>query len=60
MLIDTYNVLKSGIINAIKVYKNVLEPQGKILKGVRLDSGDSSISFKRSKKNIKYKWIREM
>ena len=40
LLIDTYNVLKSGIINAIKVSKDVLEPQGKSLKGVRLDSGD--------------------
>ena len=29
LLIDTYNVLKSGIINAIKVSKDVLEPQGK-------------------------------
>ena len=50
MLIDTYNVLKSGIINAIKVYKNVLEPQGKILKGVRLDSGDLAYLSKEVRK----------
>lgn len=40
LLVDTYNVLKSGIPNAIKVHKEVLEPMGKRLKGIRLDSGD--------------------
>lgn len=50
LLIDTYNVLKSGIINAIKVSKNVLEPQGKMLKGVRLDSGDLAYLSKEVRK----------
>lgn len=40
LLVDTYNTLKQGIPNAIKVYKDVLEPMGKRLKGIRLDSGD--------------------
>lgn len=40
LLIDTYNVLKSGTPNAIRCAKEVLEPMGKRLKGVRLDSGD--------------------
>lgn len=40
LLVDTYNVLKSGVPNAIKVHKEVLEPLGKTLKGIRLDSGD--------------------
>jgi len=40
LLIDTYNVLKSGLPNAIKVFKEVLEPLGKRPKGVRIDSGD--------------------
>jgi len=40
LLVDTYNVLRSGIPNAIKVSKEVLEPLGKRLKGIRLDSGD--------------------
>ncbi|MCB2294934.1 nicotinate phosphoribosyltransferase [Clostridium algoriphilum] len=40
LLVDTYNVIKSGIPNAIKISKNVLEPIGKRLKGIRLDSGD--------------------
>lgn len=40
LLVDTYDVIHSGIPNAIKVAKEVLEPMGKRLKGVRLDSGD--------------------
>lgn len=40
LLIDTFNVLSSGLPNAIKVSKQVLEPQGKRLLGVRIDSGD--------------------
>lgn len=40
LLIDTYDVLKSGLPNAIKVAKEILEPKGKRLAGVRIDSGD--------------------
>lgn len=40
LLVDTYNVLKSGIPNAIKVFDEVLKPMGKRPKGVRIDSGD--------------------
>ena len=40
LLIDTYDVLRSGTPNAIRTAKEVLEPMGKRLKGVRLDSGD--------------------
>ncbi|APC39453.1 nicotinate phosphoribosyltransferase [Clostridium estertheticum] len=40
LLVDTYNVITSGIPNAIKVSKDVLEPIGKRLKAIRLDSGD--------------------
>ncbi|MBE6067621.1 MAG: nicotinate phosphoribosyltransferase [Clostridium lundense] len=39
-LVDTYNVLKSGIPNAIKVFDEVLKPQGFRPKGIRIDSGD--------------------
>jgi nicotinate phosphoribosyltransferase len=40
LLVDTYDVIQSGIPNAIRVAKEVLKPMGKKLKGVRLDSGD--------------------
>jgi len=40
LLIDTFNVLKSGLPNAIKVFDEVLKPMGKRPVGVRIDSGD--------------------
>lgn len=40
VLVDTYNVLKSGVPNAIRVAKEVLEPMGQRMKGIRIDSGD--------------------
>ena len=40
LLVDTYDTLRSGVPNAIKVAKEVLEPVGKTLAGIRIDSGD--------------------
>ena len=40
LLVDTYNVLKSGVPNAIKVFKEVLLPKGITKCAIRLDSGD--------------------
>ena len=40
LLVDTYDVINSGVPNAIRVAKEVLEPMGKRLKGIRIDSGD--------------------
>ncbi len=40
LLVDTYNVLKSGVPNAIKVFDEVLKPKGCRPVGIRLDSGD--------------------
>lgn len=40
LLVDTYDVLKQGVPNAIRVAHEVLEPMGYRLKGIRLDSGD--------------------
>ncbi len=40
LLIDTYNVLKSGLPNAIRVFKEYLIPNGHKPAGVRIDSGD--------------------
>ena len=50
LLIDTYNVLKSGIINAIKVFDEVLKPLGVRPKGVRIDSGDITYLSKKVRK----------
>lgn len=49
LLVDTYDVLHSGIPNAIKVAKEVLAPMGKRLKGIRLDSGDLAYLSKRAR-----------
>ncbi len=51
-LIDTYDVLRSGTPNAIKVAKEYLEPMGKRLKAVRLDSGDLSWLSKEVRKML--------
>ncbi len=40
LLIDTYNVLESGVPNAIRAFNEVLKPLGITKCGVRLDSGD--------------------
>ena len=50
LLIDTYNVLKSGLPNAIKVFDEVLKPLGKRPIGVRIDSGDIAYLSKRARK----------
>ncbi len=53
LLVDTYNTLKSGIPNAIKIAKEVLEPMGKRLKGIRLDSGDLTYLTKTARRMLK-------
>ncbi len=52
LLIDTYDVIHSGVPNAIRVAKEVLEPLGKRLKGVRLDSGDLAYLSKKVRKML--------
>ena len=47
LLIDTYDTLNSGIKNAIKVFNEVLIPNGYRPKAVRLDSGDLSYLSKK-------------
>ncbi|WP_373057338.1 nicotinate phosphoribosyltransferase [Zunongwangia sp. H14] len=49
LLVDTYNTLKSGIPNAIKVAKE-MEERGQKLLAVRLDSGDLAYFAKESRK----------
>ncbi len=52
LLVDTYDVLKSGVPNAIRVAKEVLEPKGCRLKGIRLDSGDLAYLSKEARKQL--------
>lgn len=49
LLVDTYDVLKSGVPNAIKVAKDILIPMGKRLGGIRIDSGDIAYLSKRAR-----------
>lgn len=50
LLVDTYDVLKSGVPNAIKAFNEVLLPMGKRPKGIRLDSGDIAYLSKKCRK----------
>ena len=52
LLVDTYNVLKSGIPNAIKVFDDVLKPLGKRPLGIRIDSGDITYITKKARKML--------
>ena len=52
LLVDTFNVLKSGIPNAIKVFDEVLKPLGKRPLGIRIDSGDITYITKKARKML--------
>lgn len=52
LLVDTYNVLKSGVPNAIRVFNEVLAPMGIRPKGVRIDSGDIAYLSKKVRKML--------
>ncbi len=51
LLIDTYNVLKSGLPNAIKVFKDLKE-KGYKPGGVRIDSGDITYLTKKIRESL--------
>jgi nicotinate phosphoribosyltransferase len=52
LLVDTYNIEKSGIPNAIKAFNEVLVPKGYRPKGIRIDSGDIAYESKRARKML--------
>ncbi len=52
LLVDTYNVLKSGVPNAIRAFQEVLLPQGITKCGIRLDSGDLTYLSKKARKML--------
>lgn len=49
LLVDTYNVLKSGVPNAIKIFNEVLVPMGVRPAGIRIDSGDITYLSKKAR-----------
>lgn len=52
LLVDTYDTLRSGVPNAIKVFKEMKEA-GKLQRyGIRLDSGDLSYLSKKARKML--------
>lgn len=52
LLVDTYNVLKSGVPNAIRVFDEVLKPLGKRPSAIRIDSGDITYLSKKVRKML--------
>lgn len=52
LLVDTYNVLKSGIPNAIRAFREVLLPKGITQCAIRLDSGDITYLSKKARKML--------
>ena len=52
LLVDTYNVIKSGLPNAIKVFDEILKPQGIRPQGIRIDSGDIAYLTNRCRKML--------
>ena len=52
LLVDTYNVLKSGVPNAIRAFNEVLKPLGITKCAIRLDSGDITYLSQEARKML--------
>ena len=52
LLVDTYNVLKSGVPDAIRAFNDVLKPLGIKKCGIRLDSGDIAYLSRAARKML--------
>ncbi len=52
LLVDTYNVIKSGIPNAIKIFNEEVITKGFRPKGIRIDSGDITYLSKVARKML--------
>lgn len=52
LLVDTYNTLKSGIPNAIKIFNEEVVSRGYRPKGIRIDSGDITYLSKKARKML--------
>ena len=52
LLVDTYDTIRSGVPNAIRVFDEVLAPKGFRPKGVRIDSGDIAYLSRKIRKML--------
>lgn len=52
LLVDTYNVLKSGVPNAIKTFQEEVVTRGFRPKGIRIDSGDITYLSREARKML--------
>lgn len=52
LLVDTYNVLKSGVPNAIRAFRDVLLPMGCRPASIRIDSGDITYLSQKARKML--------
>ncbi len=52
LLVDTYDTLRSGVPNAIRVFNEVLKPMGITKCGIRLDSGDLTYLTRQARKML--------
>lgn len=52
LLVDTFNTLKSGVPNAIKIFKEEVVSRGYRPKGIRIDSGDITYLSKKARKML--------
>ena len=52
LLVDTYDTLKSGIPNAIKIFTKFIIPNGHAPGAIRIDSGDAAYLSKKARKML--------
>lgn len=52
LLVDTYDTLKSGIPNAIKIFTEFIIPNGHAPGSIRIDSGDAAYLSKKARKML--------
>ena len=52
LLVDTYDTLRQGIPNAIRVHNEYLAPNGHTLRGIRIDSGDLAYLSNRAREML--------
>ena len=52
LLVDTYDVLRSGVPNAIRAFREVIVPLGIKSCGIRIDSGDITYLTKKARKML--------